>query len=344
MEFFRIQRDIPFMRHALVFNAVSLLTFLAAVFFLITRGLHFSNEFTGGTVLEVNYTQAADVGRVRTTVEGMKLGDVQVQNFGSSRDVSIRLPSSPAGQQQNLVVRTFGELCKVESGAVTIRSTINERGESISKPVCNTARGDEPLRLQRSEFVGPQVGKELAEDGAKALAFVVAGIMLYLAFRFEWKYAVAAIIANLHDVVIILGFFAFFQWEFSLSVLAAVLAVLGYSVNESVVIFDRIREAFRKYRKMNTHEVIDHAITSTISRTVITHGSTQMMVLSMLIFGGPTLHNFAIALTIGILFGIYSSVFVAAAIAMWLGVKREDLIKPTAKEYDPDDPNAGAVV
>ena len=200
------------------------------------------------------------------------------------------------------------------------------------------------MRLSRSEFVGPQVGRELAEDGAKALAFVVIGIMIYLAFRFEWKFSVAAIVANLHDVIIILGFFAFFQWEFSLSVLAAVLAVLGYSVNESVVIFDRIRETFRRFRKLNTHEVIDHAITSTISRTIITHGSTQMMVLSMLIFGGQTLHYFAIALTIGILFGIYSSVFVAAAIAMWLGVKREDLVKSAAKDHDPNDPNAGAVV
>src|SRR5437763_1731341 len=232
MEFFRIRRDIPFMRHALVFNIISALTFLAAVFFLATRGLHYSIEFTGGIVMQASYAQLA----------------------------------------------------------------------------------------------------------------VVAGIMLYLAIRFEWKFAVAAIIANLHDVVIILGFFAFFQWEFNLTVLAAVLAVLGYSVNESVVIFDRIREAFRRFRKMNTHEVIDHAITSTISRTIITHGCTQMMVLSMLLFGGPTLHYFAVALTIGILFGIYSSVFVAAAIAMWLGVKREDLMKASAKEIDPDDPNGGAVV
>ena len=201
------------------------------------------------------------------------------------------------------------------------------------------------MRQQRVDFVGPQVGRELAVDGAKALAVVIVGIMIYLAIRFEWKFAVAAIIANLHDVIIILGFFAFFQWEFNLTVLAAVLAVLGYSVNESVVIFDRIREAFRRYRKMTTHEVIDHAITSTMSRTIITHGCTQAMVLSMLVFGGPTLHGFAIALTIGILFGIYSSVFVAAAIAMWLGVKREDLIKATpAKDVDPDDPNAGAVV
>ena len=343
MEFFRIRRDIPFMRHALVFNIVSLLTFLAAVFFLATRGLHFSIEFTGGTVIETAYAQPADVLKVRATVEKLGLGDVLVQNFGSSRDVMIRVPLRADVKQADLVARVFGELCKAEGGTIASREGPAEQGQSASRQAC-TAGAAEPVRLSRSEFVGPQVGKELAQDGAKALAFVVAGIMIYLAFRFEWKFSIAAIVANLHDVVIILGFFAFFQWEFSLSVLAGVLAVLGYSVNESVVIFDRIRESFRRYRKLNTHEVIDHAITSTISRTIITHGSTQMMVLSMLFFGGPTLHYFAVALTIGILFGIYSSVFVAAAIAMWLGVKREDLVKAGAKESDPDDPNAGAVV
>jgi preprotein translocase subunit SecF len=343
MEFFRIRRDIPFMRHALVFNAVSLLTFLAAVFFLAVRGLHFSIEFTGGTVIETSYAQPADIAKVRTAVEGLGLGDVLVQNFGSSRDVLIRVPLRGDIKKDDLVSRVFGELCKVEGGAIVARGGTAEQGQSASRQACE-ANGAEPVRLSRSEFVGPQVGRELAQDGAKALAFVVIGIMIYLALRFEWKFSVAAIVANLHDVIIILGFFAFFQWEFSLSVLAAVLAVLGYSVNESVVIFDRIRESFRRYRKLSTSQVIDHAITSTISRTIITHGSTQMMVLSMLLFGGQTLHYFAVALTIGILFGIYSSVFVAAAIAMWLGVKREDLVKTAAKEHDPDDPNAGAVV
>ena len=343
MEFFRIRRDIPFMRHALVFNIISAVTFLAAVFFLATRGLHFSIEFTGGIVMETAYEQTANVEKIRTTVDKLNFGDVQVQNFGSSRDVIIRLPVATGVKQTDVVTRVFGELCKVEGGSVATQEVTSDKGEVSSRPVCS-AGATEPVKLQRTEFVGPQVGRELAIDGAKALAFVVIGIMIYLAIRFEWKFAVAAIIANLHDVIIILGFFAFFQWEFNLTVLAAVLAVLGYSVNESVVIFDRIREAFRRFRKMNTHEVIDHAITSTMSRTIITHGSTQMMVLSMLIFGGPTLHNFAIALTIGILFGIYSSVFVAAAIAMWLGVKREDLVKASAKETDPDDPNAGAVV
>ena len=343
MEFFRIRRDIPFMRHALVLNMVSLITFLAAVFFLTTRGLHLSIEFTGGTVIEVAYAQPADVGKVRTTVESMEAGDAQVQTFGSSRDVLIRLQLRDGVKQGDLVGRVFDALCRAEGGAIESRQGVSDKGEAVSKQVC-AAGAVEPLKLQRSEFVGPQVGKELAADGAKALAFVIIGIMIYLAIRFEWKFAVAAIVANLHDVIIILGFFAFFQWEFSLAVLAAVLAVLGYSVNESVVIFDRIRETFRRFRKLDTRQVIDHAITSTISRTIITHGSTQMMVLSMLIFGGPTLYYFALALTIGILFGIYSSVFVAAAVAMWLGVKREDLVKSGTKEIDPNDPNSGAVV
>lgn len=317
MEFFKIRKDIPFMRHALIFNVISFATFVLAVFFLFSRGLHLSVEFTGGTVMEVSYSQPADVEKVRGTVAGLGFTDVQVQNFGTAREVMIRLPA--------------------QKGVTTAQQ---------SDKVMAALKAEDPqVALRRTEFVGPQVGEELAHDGLKALAMVVFGIMIYLAFRFEWKYAVAAIIANLHDVVIILGFFAFFQWEFSLSVLAAVLAVLGYSVNESVVIFDRIRENFRRYRKMNTVQIIDNAITSTISRTIITHGSTQIMVLSMLLFGGPTLFYFALALTIGILFGIYSSVFVAAAIAMWLGIKREDLVKISGKkEEDPSDPNAGATV
>ncbi|MDE2604285.1 MAG: protein translocase subunit SecF [Burkholderiales bacterium] len=317
MEFFKIRRDIPFMKNALVFNVISLITFLAAVFFLFSKGLHLSVEFTGGTVMEVNYSQPVDVEGVRRTVAGLGYNDVQVQNFGTARDVLIRMPAQKGVTSAQQSDRTLAALKTMDPG----------------------------VTLRRVEFVGPQVGEELVSNGLKALAMVVAGIMIYLALRFEWKFAVAAIIANLHDVVIILGFFAFFQWEFSLAVLAAVLAVLGYSVNESVVIFDRIRETFRRQRKMSTVEVIDHAITSTISRTIITHGSTQMMVLSMLLFGGATLHYFALALTIGILFGIYSSVFVAAAIAMWLGIKREDLVKAQAKrEGDPNDPNAGATV
>ena len=344
MEFFRIRRDIPFMRYALVLNVISFVTFAAAVYFLATRGLHMSIEFTGGTVVEAQYEAGADINKVRSTVDGLGFGEVQVQNFGTSRDVLIRLPVRSDIKQTEVAGRVFDALCKAQNGSVATKQYVTPQGEAVSRPSCDLASGAEPVKLMRTEFVGPSVGSELARDGAFALLATVLGIMAYLAVRFEWKFSVAGIVANLHDVVIILGFFAFFQWEFSLAVLAAVLAVLGYSVNESVVIFDRIRETFRRMRKMTTSQVIDHAITSTTSRTIITHGSTQMMVLSMLIFGGPTLHYFAVALTIGILFGIYSSIFVAAGIAMWLGVKREDLVKLTSKEHDPDDPNAGAVV
>ena len=345
MEFFRIRRDIPFMRHALVFNIISLLTFLAAVFFLVTRGLNFSIEFTGGTAVEATYAQTADLGHVRDIVNTLGYGDVQVQNYGTSRDIIIRVPAKAKINQNTVKDSVFGALCKAEAGAVGTKTETTPKGEVVTRPSCLNAANVEPVVLKSSNFVGPSVGEELARDGAYALICVVIGIMLYLAFRFEWKFSIAAIVANLHDVVIILGFFAAFQWEFSLSVLAGVLAVLGYSVNESVVIFDRIRETFRRFRKLTTMQVIDHAITSTISRTIITHFCTQMMVLSMLVFGGPALHYFAVALTIGICFGIYSSVFVAAAIAMWLGVKREDLIHTSAKpESNADDPNAGAVV
>jgi preprotein translocase subunit SecF len=313
MEFFKIRRTIPFMRYALIFNVISLITFIAAVFFLAHRGLNFSIEFTGGTLIEVGYKEPANVDGIRQALDraGFKS---EVQNFGSSREVLIRM-----------------HLEKNQSTA------------DLSQKVLGILRDENPTaELRRVEFVGPQVGRELAEYGALALLVTAVGIVLYLWMRFEWRFGLAAIIANLHDVVIILGFFAFFQWEFSLPVLAAVLAVLGYSVNESVVVFDRVRENFRKMRKASTPEVIDSAITGVISRTIITHGCTQMMVTTMLIFGGQALHYFALALTIGILFGIYSSVLVASPLVMWLGARRDQFIKPARK--DRRDEHEGAVV
>ncbi len=313
MEFFKIRRIIPFMRYALVFNIISLVTFLAAVFFLATNGLNFSIEFTGGTLMEVGYQQPADVQKIREKLEGAGF-KTEVQNFGSSRDVLIRMPIE-----------------KEQSTA------------ALSQKVQALLRADDPSAdVRRVEFVGPQVGRELAEYGALALLVTAVGIVIYLALRFEWKFGLAAIVANLHDVVIILGFFAFFQWEFSLPVLAAVLAILGYSVNESVIVFDRVRENFRKLRKADTAHVIDAAITGTISRTIITHGSTQVMATTMLFFGGAALHYFALALTIGILFGIYSSVLVAAPLLMWMKVTRAQFIKPPRK--DRRDEHEGAVV
>ncbi len=303
MEFFRISRDIPFMRHALVFNVISAVTFLVAVVFLAVRGLNLGVDFRGGTLIEVNYGHAVDFGRLRAALDKLDLGEYSAQSFGSSNTALIRLPLKEGVSSAQLSEQVM-KLLKAD---------------------------DDSARQQRVEFVGPQVGKELFENGALALLLVALGIVGYLALRFEWRFAVSAIVANLHDVIIILGFFAVFQWEFSLPVLAAVLAVLGYSVNESVVIADRIRENFRKMRKATVTHVIDNAITRTISRTMITHGSTLLMVLSILFFGGETLHYFALALTIGICFGIYSSVLVMAPLVMWMGVSREDLVKPDHK-------------
>ena len=306
MEFFKIRNDIPFMRYALIFNVVSILTFLIAVGALGLKGLNFGVEFTGGTVMEVGYSQPADLGRVRETLGSSGLNEAVVQSFGDSQTILVRLPTDPE---------------------VT--------GAKLSEHVLSILQKDSPdVEVRRVDFVGSQVGKELAEKGALALLVVSIGIVIYLALRFEWKFGLAAILANLHDVIIILGFFALFQWEFSLPVLAAVLAILGYSVNESVVVFDRIRETFKKKRKATVREVINSAITRTMSRTVITHGSTQLMVLSILLFGGETLYYFALALTIGILFGIYSSIFVASPLVLWLGITREDLIKPEVKKEE----------
>jgi len=315
MEFFRIKHDIPFMRYALIFNVISLVTFLVAVGSLAIRGLNFGVDFTGGTVMEVAYAQAADLGKIRESVARLGFSDASVQNFGTSRDVLIRLP--------------------VKQGVSSAK---------LSEQVLEALRKDDSrIEMRRVEFVGPQVGRELFDAAALALLFVSLGIVAYLALRFEWKFGVAAIIANLHDVVIIIGCFSLFQWEFSLPVLAAVLAILGYSVNESVVVFDRVRETFRnrKMRNLTVPQILDHAITATMSRTMITHGCTQIMVCSMLIFGGETLFYFALALTIGICFGIYSSVLVASPIVMYLGVSREDLARPEVQKKPGD---SGAVI
>jgi preprotein translocase subunit SecF len=320
MEFFRFKSDLPFMKYALIFNVISLLTFLVAVGALATKGLNFGIDFKGGTVAELRYAQAADVNKVRIAVESLKTGEAFVQNFGTAQDVLVRLPLVDNVSNAQMSESLFKAICG--------SNALND-----AKNACGT--GAEKVELKRVEFVGPQVGKELFESGALALLLVIAGIMMYLAIRFEWRFAVAAIIANLHDVVIILGLFALFQWEFNLPVLAACLAILGYSVNESVVIADRVRENFRKMRKASVDHVIDNAITSTISRTIITHGSTQIMVLAMLFFGGETLHYFALALTIGICFGIYSSVLVMAPLIRWLGVSRENLVKAEGPPKDP---------
>jgi len=299
MEFFRVKKDIPFMSYRKISVIISFAIFFFSVLFLFTRGLNLGVDFTGGTIMEVSYPQVANIESIRSTLDEIDIKDSQVQNFGTSKDALIRLPLT-----DNLSIA------------------------DLSEKVANALRiKDSSVEIKRVESVGSQVGDELYEDGALAILFVCLGIMVYLWLRFEWRFAVAAIVANLHDVIIILGFFAYFQWEFNLTVLAAVLAVLGYSVNESVVVFDRVRENFRspKMRRAKVTEVVDNAITRTMSRTIMTHLSTQTVVIAMLIFGGEILHNFALALTIGILFGIYSSIMVGCPMAIWLGTNQNNL-------------------
>lgn len=306
MDFFRFERDIPFTRWGKLSMTFSLIISILAIYSLATKGLNLAVDFTGGTVMEINYQQPADLNKTRNVLAGIGMPDAIVQNFGTSRDVMIRLP------------------VKAEHA-----------GGNLSETVITALKKDDPsVEMRRVEFVGPQVGDELLENGLLAMLFVSMGIVAYLAFRFEWKFGVSCIIANLHDVLIILGCFSFFQWEFDLTVLAAVLAILGYSVNESVVISDRVRENFRKLRKADVTRVINNAITETMSRTIITHGSTQLVVISMFLFGGEALHNFALALTIGILFGIYSSIMIASPILLLLGAKREDLVKIERKPQE----------
>ncbi|PIT48417.1 protein-export membrane protein SecF [Snodgrassella alvi] len=308
MEFFKIKRDIPFMSYGKLTTAVSLITFILAVFFLVTRGLNFSVEFTGGTVMEVEFKQSADLNKIRSELDGLKLGEVQVQALGTNKQIIIRLP--------NKANMTSAQLSN------QVMDLLKQHQQGVS--------------LRQVEFIGPQVGEELVTHGLLALGMVVLGIIIYLSMRFEWRFAVSAIIANMHDVVIILGCFALFHWEFSLTVLAGILAVLGYSVNESVVVFDRIRENFRKpqMRGKSVPAIIDNAITATMSRTIITHGSTEAMVISMLIFGGAALHGFAMALTIGIVFGIYSSVLVASPLLLMFGLNRQNLVKPPKRKEE----------
>mgnify|MGYP001043533764 CR=1 FL=1 len=304
IELFHLKRDIPFMRWARSTIYVSLLFIFGAIALLATKGLNLGVDFTGGTVMEMGYPAAADVPAIRAALARNGYADAQVQNFGTSTDVLIRLPVKPG----------------------VTSAQLSEKVLVVLK------EADARVELRRVEFVGPQVGNELFEDGSLAMLVVSLGIVLYLALRFEWRFAIGAIFATAHDIFIVLGLWSLFQWEFSLTVLAAVLAVLGYSVNDTVVVFDRIRENFKKTRSNDVASIMDNAKTATLSRTVITSGTTLLMVLAMLFLGGEVLYGFALALAIGIVVGTYSSVLVASPIVMWLGVSREDFVKPVKEE------------
>jgi preprotein translocase subunit SecF len=306
MEIFRVKNDIPFLKYRKIAAFISILTFVMAFFFLFQKGLNYGVDFTGGTIIEISYEQKANVDEIREQLTQINLNEIQVQNFGTDKDVLIRMPLNED-------------------------ITISELSELVNQEL---AKLNNKFEIKRVESVGGQVGEELFENGALAILFVCLGIILYLSLRFEWRFAVAAVVANMHDVIIILGFFAFFQWEFNLTVLAAVLAVLGYSVNESVVVFDRVRENFKKMRRSSVIDVMNNAITRTMSRTIMTHLSTQTVVISMLIFGGEILHNFSLALTIGILFGIYSSIMVGCPMALWLGTNHSNLAGSTPQKKE----------
>ena len=306
MEIFRVKNDIPFLKYRKIAAFISILTFMMAFFFLFQKGLNYGVDFTGGTIIEISYEEKANVDEIREQLTQINLNEIQVQNFGTDKDVLIRMPLN-----ENITIAELSEL-------------VNQELSKLNNP----------FEIKRVESVGGQVGEELFENGALAILFVCLGIILYLSLRFEWRFALAAVVANMHDVIIILGFFAFFQWEFNLTVLAAVLAVLGYSVNESVVVFDRVRENFKKMRRSSVIDVMNNAITRTMSRTIMTHLSTQTVVISMLIFGGEILHNFSLALTIGILFGIYSSIMVGCPMALWLGTNHSNLAGSTPQKKE----------
>ena len=304
MEFFKKTPSIDFMGRRRTWFLISAAIVVVSLLAVAARGLNFGIDFTGGTLLEVHYAEPVDLDQVRAALEASGVAGATAQHFGSSRDLMIRIaPEEGAAEEQ----------------------ASTKRAQQVMAALQAKTTGAE---LRRTEFVGPQVGEELAESGFLALLYTFGGILLYVALRFEWRLALGAVLALLHDPILIVGVFALTQLEFDLTVLAAILAVIGYSINDTVVVFDRIRENFRKMRKASVETVIDNAITSTMSRTIITHGSTQIMVTSMLVFGGEALHYFALALTIGILFGIYSSVLVMAPLVMWMGVSREDLVKP----------------
>ena len=295
-----------FLRWRKLAMAWSVAVLLIAVGSLLVRGMNLGLDFTGGTVIEVQYPQPVEIPKVRETLDKAGFGDAQTQHFGTSRDVLIRIP--PRDRQSN---------------AATLSNDVLHALQG--------AEGGAGATLARAEFVGPQVGQELVEQGGLAALGALAGILVYVMFRFEWRLAVGTIAATVHDVIFTVGWFSLFQLEFDLTVLAAVLAVIGYSVNDTVVVLDRIRENFRKRRKGSAQEIMNLSINETLSRTIMTSFVTLLSVIVLYFFGGAVMHGFSIAMIVGIVVGTYSSIYIASASALYLGVSREDLL-PRAKE------------
>ena len=298
MELFKKTSSIDFLKIRYIVGVTSALLTLLTIWSLATRGLNFGIDFTGGTLLEVGYPQAVVLEDVRSALAGGGFPHAQAQHFGTSSDVLIRLAPEPGTESAQLSDKAMQALRKQNPG----------------------------VEMRRVEFVGPQIGNELAEQGGLAMIYALIGIFIYVIVRFQWRFAPGAIIATVHDVVIILGIFSFFQYEFDLTVLAAILAVIGYSLNDTIVVYDRIRENFRRIRKASSYEIINIAVNQTMSRTIMTGLTTLLVLIALFVFGGETIHNFSLALILGILVGTYSSVYVASAIALALGVSKADLL------------------
>ena len=294
---------------AMMFSAILLLVSVAA---LVTRGLNLGLDFTGGTLLEVSYQQPADIEKIRGQLTESGFLDSTVQHFGSETDVLIRMAEA---YRDTLGAEVLEAL---RAGSV-------EEGKAFND-----------VELRRSEFVGSQVGEELRDQGGLALLMALFVVMLYVSFRFQFKFSVGAVFALFHDVVIILGFFALFQWDFDLTVFAALLAVIGYSLNDTIVVADRIRENFRMIRKGDTIEIINISLNQTLGRTIMTSVTTALVLLALMFWGGELIHNFALGLFIGVIVGTYSSIYVAANILLLMNISREDLI-PAELEEEVDD-------
>ena len=298
---------------ALAFSAVLI---LISAYSIVTNSLNFGIDFTGGTMIEVGYPQAVDLGEVRSILEQGGYGDALVQNFGSLTDVLIRLPVIESENMAEISNQVVALLQAEQTDAVEVR---------------------------RVEFVGPQVGEELAEDGGLAMVYALIGILIYVALRFEYRFAIASVLALVHDVVITVGFFSFFRLDFDLTVLAAILAVIGYSLNDTIVVFDRIRESFLKMRKAEPVEVINTSINATLGRTIMTSMTTLLVVVALFVFGGEVIHAFATALLIGILVGTYSSIYIAGTAVLLMGVTKTDLMPPEIDEDGEVNPDGSQV-
>ncbi len=327
MKIFNKQTNIDFIGTRRIPVAFSVVLVIATLVLLFTRGLNFGLDFTGGTLVELNYAEPVQVAPIRKQLADAGLTDTVVQHFGTSRDVMVRIPASKDSNASTLSNQVVEILRQSESEKlVTSRPGKAQQCVSTDNKI-----SDCHIQVRRVEFVGPQVGEELTQQGGLAMLYTLIAVLVYVMFRFEWRFAVGAIIAISHDVLLTFGFFSLLQLEFSLSVLAAILAVLGYSLNDTIVVFDRIRENFRKMRKGTTAEIMNTSINQTLSRTIITSTTTMLTVLALFVLGGEIIHGFSIALMVGIVVGTYSSIYVATPAVLAMGVSREDLM-PVKKE------------